>query len=93
MPPSPFLASVLLRSSVIWVGLRGMLFILFTLVVPSFAAAALIVGVTALLTTMEGRRRNEHVFLANLGVQVWFLALAAAVLPLVGELAVRLLRD
>ena len=93
MPPPPFLSSILLRSSIIWVGLRGMLFILFTLVVPSFAAAALIVGVTALLTTMEGRRRNEHVFLANLGVQVWSLALVAAVLPLVGELAVRLLRD
>jgi hypothetical protein len=89
---------------VVWACLRSALFILFALVVPEPPAAGLIVPVVpeppaaglivvlaAALTTWDGRRRNEHIFLANLGISLWPRVMLAGVLPLSGELAVRLL--
>jgi len=51
----------------------------------------LVVALTVGLTTWDGRRLSEHVFLANLGIPVWVLALAAAVPPLSCELTIRFL--
>jgi hypothetical protein len=97
--PHAFLRAIALRSLVVWACLRSALFILFALVVeppvalvvPEPPAAGLIVVLAAALTTWDGRRRNEHIFLANLGISLWPRAMLAGVLPLSGELAVRLL--
>lgn len=75
----------------IWLGVRGVAFLLFKLVDPAPPAAALLVVLVAGLTTWDGRRLSEHAFLANLGVPLWVLALAAAAPPLGLELAMGLL--
>jgi hypothetical protein len=91
MPPLPFLGQILLRSAIVWAGLRVALFILFNLVLPSGVVSCAIVALTVFLIGLDGRRRNEHVFLANLGVSTFPITVAAAVVPLGAELAVRLL--
>ncbi|HXS23659.1 MAG TPA: hypothetical protein VN719_05490 [Gemmatimonadales bacterium] len=51
---------------------------------PSALALALGVGALGLL---DARRRNEHRFLANLGISPFVIALLSTVPALVGELA------
>src|SRR5881397_4020541 len=89
--PAPFLRQILVRSILVWLGVRGAAFLLFGLTVPALPAAGLVVALTVGLTTWDGRRLSEHVFLANLGIPVWVLALAAAVPPLSCELTIRFL--
>ena len=89
--PVPFLRQILVRSILVWLGVRGAAFLLFGLTVPALPAAGLVVALTVGLTTWDGRRLSEHVFLANLGIPVWVLALAAAVPPLSCELTIRFL--
>jgi len=84
VPILAFLRGILLRSLVIWVSLRVALF-LFHVGPPALPTRVGIVLVTAFLTTFDGRRHGETLFLANLGIPEWRLAAVAAVLPLLLE--------
>lgn len=55
-------------------------------------ACALALGVGA-LGFLDARRRNEHRFLANLGISPIVIALICTIPPLVGELAIGVARS
>jgi hypothetical protein len=71
LPVQPFARALLLRSVVIWVGTR----IMFAIGgIPAGApllnlrTSVMAVAVVAILGLIDARRRNEDLFLANLGV-------------------------
>jgi hypothetical protein len=47
----------------------------------------LIIAVTVALVTLDGRRRNEHMFMANLGVSLPSLIAVSALPPTIMEIA------
>ncbi len=53
----------------------------------SLYLTVLIIAVTVALVTLDGRRRNEHLFMANLGVSLPTLITVAAIPPTVLEIA------
>ena len=94
LPGRPFAGALLGRAAVFWAGCR----LLVPLAVAVFSgsltarditeprpALAPIVGCLGLI---EARRRNEHIFLANLGVAQPAIALVSAAPALAGELAI-----
>jgi len=92
LPPFPFLSRILLRAAIVWIGFRGTLFLLFGLVVPTAIAAAAIIGITAVVVFLDLRRRTELVFLGNIGTGSAVIAVCATIMPLTGEIVVRLLQ-
>jgi hypothetical protein len=90
LPPPPFLHQILIRSLLVWAGLRAFGYLRARVIVPTIAAVMLTIVLVALLTALDGRRRNEPLFLANLGVTPWCLIILGGVVPLVAELLVRL---
>jgi hypothetical protein len=84
------------RASLVWLGLRAaMLALAGTLSGAGGASvdlysSVLIIVVTVALVLWDGRRRNEHLFLANLGVPLRALAIIAALPPLVLEMGLSL---
>ena len=86
LPPAPFLRIILLRSLLVWAGIRGFLYLRAGAIVPTPGAAAFTILLVAFLTVLDGRRRNEHLFLANLAVSRWTLIALGAVIPLGAEL-------
>ncbi len=50
-------------------------------------SSVLIIVVTVVVVALDGRRRNEHFFLANLGVSLPALLILAALPPTAMELA------
>lgn len=90
LPPSLFLRSILIRSLVVWAGLRAFGYFRVGVIVPTLGAVMLTIVLVAFLTALDGRRRNEPLFLANLGVTPWSLIILGGVVPLVAELLVRL---
>jgi len=89
LPPLPFLARILLRAAVVWVGLRGTLLLLFGLVIPVPLAAVAIAGIATLAVFLDLRRRHELLFLGNLGVSDVVIFGLSAVIPVAAEIAVR----
>ncbi len=91
-PTWTFARAILFRSFVVWAGIRAILLVLGSAlgggVRLSFHAAVLLIVVVAALTTLEGRRRNEHVFLANLRVPTFWLVLLAVVVPALLEILI-----
>ena len=96
LPPHPFLRAILLRSVVIWIGVRAAAS-LGTLMLPfriagqnpysiSPAAVIVVVLMTAALTRLDCDRHNETVFLANLGVRGATVFGLAALCPLLFQL-------
>ncbi len=91
-PTWTFARAILLRSFIVWAGIRATLLLLVTAlgggVRLSVRAALLLIVVTTALTIFEGRRRNEHIFLANLGVPTLWLVLLAAAVPALLEILI-----
>ena len=92
-----FAAAFLRRAAFLWVGVRLLFAVLVALNVDqlgppspvlSFRGALLVILLVAILGLLEARRRNEHVFLANLGVPQLVVAALSAVPALAGELLV-----
>jgi hypothetical protein len=96
LPPQPFLRAILLRSAVIWIGVR----LCATAVVrmapelplpgeepgPPFALSppviTAVIVLTAALTWIDCVRHNEVLFLTNLGVRRRTVVFFAGLLPL-----------
>lgn len=80
---APFRNAYLGRGVAIWVGVR-MLAAGFGIGDPNPAQELLILGLVGGLVAWDARRRNEDLFLANLGVPGWASAVlgALAALPL-----------
>jgi hypothetical protein len=104
MPPQPFLRAILLRSAVIWVGVRLSATAAVRMVPelvpgeeagPPYALApsviAAVVVLTTALTWLDCARHNEILFLTNLGVSRRTLALCAGLLPLLCSMTVAVL--
>jgi hypothetical protein len=66
--------------------------LLFGLVVPTPIAAAVIVGITMLAVFLDLRRRRELLFLGNLGIPDPVILALAALMPMTGEIVVRVLQ-
>lgn len=75
-----FRNAFLIRGMVVWGGLRLAMVVIPSGPLPMFAKAFLILMV-ALAVWMDARRRNETVFLANLGVPTHAIVLCAVILP------------
>ncbi|MBT8337240.1 MAG: hypothetical protein KJO11_11600 [Gemmatimonadetes bacterium] len=75
--------ALLLRGAAIWVGLRVMA-AWAGIGDPTVAQELFILALVGGLVVWDARRRNEHVWLANLGVSVWPMAVlgACGALPL-----------
>lgn len=67
--------------------MRGLLALVELLTPPGWAVVVLVAGLAA----YDARRRVETVWLANLGIPEWRLALIAALPPAVMEAAIGLL--
>ena len=103
MPPQPFLRAILLRSAVIWVGVRLSATAVVRMVPevpgeeagPPYALApsviAAVVVLTTALTWLDCARHNEILFLTNLGVSRRTLVLSAGLLPLLCSVMVAVL--
>lgn len=89
IPPPAFLRGLLVRSALIWLGIRGFLFFTRRFGPASVPASAAIVVVAVTFTILDERRRRQTVFLANLGISELALAVVAAVPPTVLELLAR----
>lgn len=90
LPPAPFFGRILVRSGIAWGAMRG--FVGFTPVRAHLAVSAslLLIAIAAWLALFFGRLRYEDLFLANLGVRGSVVAGCAVVVPVLGELAIRL---
>ncbi len=86
-PDRTFAWLTVIRAYVVWLALRAVMLVAGGLAVNLYASV-LAIGVTVGLVTLEGRRRNEHLFLANLGVSLPALLILAALPPTVMELAI-----
>ena len=87
LPDRSFLWRMVARACVVWLALR-VASLAPTGVLPiSLYVTVLVVVVTTALVTLDGRRRNEHMFLANLGVSLPTLFVLAAAPPTIMEIA------
>ncbi len=83
LPVQPFLRLLLQRAVGIWLGARLMLsFVAIPIDAPllNLRTSVVAVAVVAVLGLIDARRRNEDVFLANLGVG-YPVILAVAAIP------------
>ncbi len=88
LPSWTFVRAIFFRSLIVWVAIRAVLVAdSGDLQISVHAALLLIIAATA-LATLEGRRRNEHIFLANLRVPIFLLVLLAALLPALLEILI-----
>jgi hypothetical protein len=77
------------RAGIIWLGVRLVIAMLKAISLAPPAAVG-IVALVSWLTLLDGRRLHEDVFLGNLGVSEWPVAVAAAVPPALLEILVAL---
>ena len=97
LPDKSFLWRMVARACVVWLALRvaslaptGGLWASIPRAAGlpiSLYVTVLVVVVTTALVTLDGRRRNEHMFLANLGVSLPTLFVLAAAPPTIMEIA------
>ncbi len=74
-----------MNSALIWVGVRGLLFLV-TQLWAGWQLACSVVALTAALAVLDLRRRNEHVWLENMGVSRVMVAGLAFAPPVALEL-------
>ena len=103
LPPQPFLRAILLRSTVIWIGVRLAATAAVRMVpelpgaepAPPYAVAPPVIAAVIILTTaltwLDCARHNEVLFLTNLGVSRRTLVFLAGLLPLLFSLTVAVL--
>ncbi len=87
-PDRTFTWLTVFRAFVVWLALRIVSLAAGVGLVVDLYASVLIIVVTVALVTLDGRRRNEHLFLANLGVSLTALLILAGLPPAVMELAI-----
>lgn len=87
-PTWTFARAILIRSFIVWAGIRAFLLLLGSGVRLGLHASLLLIVVVAALTTLDGRRRNEHIFLANLRVPTFWLVFLAVVVPALLEILI-----
>ncbi len=87
-PSWPFVRATLFRSFIVWAAIRAVLVAESGDLQISIHAAFLLIMAATALATFEGRRRNEHVLLANLGVPLFVLVYLAAAVPMLLELVI-----
>lgn len=81
LPHPGYLRQVAVRSALMWLGMKG---ILFLILFPSSGLAAALqptLGIPAVLVWLDRRRAREQVLHANLGAEeawIWAAALAVA---------------
>ena len=85
LPHKAFTRRMLLNSALIWVGLRGLLFLVAGLW-AGWQLACGVVTLTTVLAVLDLRRRNEHLWLENLGVARLMVVGIAFTPPLLLEL-------
>lgn len=78
----------LVRSFAVWVGLRAAL-AAGGLVSPGPVVRFLLLALVVTAVALDARRRQEHLFLGNLGIPAWTPALLATPVPLLAELLLR----
>jgi hypothetical protein len=86
LPHKAFAHRLLVNSALIWVGVRGFLFLVAQLW-TGWQLACGVVALTTVLAVLDIRRRNEHLWLENLGVARLMVAGIAFAPPVVLELA------
>ena len=86
LPARRFLGVILVRSCVIWLGVRGALAILGHVRLDGPAPAGVVLVAVA-LCRLESLRSGESLFLQNLGVPPWVVMSLTAVCPVLFELA------
>jgi hypothetical protein len=74
----------LLRSLILWAALRGA-FLVFEIIEIGANAKVGIVVIVVTAVYLDARRRDEELFLANLGISGRWIALAAIPVPLLLE--------
>ena len=73
-----------LRGLAAWVGVR-LLAAAAKLITMNLAQSVLVVAVVALAVWLDARRRREDLFLANLGIPAWAIAVGALPFPILLE--------
>lgn len=89
-PPRRFARALVVRSAVIWLGLRAGVAGLGG-VSLDWPAATAVIAIAVWLTGLDARRLNEDGFLANLGVPFGALLATAAIAPTALETTAALL--
>lgn len=92
LPPAAFLGRIVGRSAIAWGALRGVVGFLPGGADLAVRTSLLLIVIAAWLALFFGRRRNEPLFLANLGVRRGVIAGCALLVPVLGEVAVRIVR-
>jgi hypothetical protein len=82
---SGFREALLLRGALVWLSLR-LAAAFFGIVDANTAVKLLILGTVAIVVYLDARRRDEDLFLANLGISGPAISVAALPVPLLAEL-------
>jgi hypothetical protein len=90
LPGWTFTRLILARSLIVWFGIRLSMLGLGSGLDLDYRVSFLLVLVAIVLASFEGRRRNEHLFLGNLGVSVAALMVIAAIPPFILEVILEL---
>lgn len=83
----PFRNAYLFRGAAMWVGIRGA-FLVFRIVTIGLLVKLGVLVVIGLVVYVDARRRDEDLFLGNLGVSRYWIAAAALPIPAVLEFLV-----
>lgn len=89
-PDRRFISRMVVRACLVWLALRVAVLALEGGASVDLYTSVVIVTVTVALVLLDGRRRNEHMFLANLGVPLPALLIIATLPPVVLEVALSL---
>ena len=87
LPDRVFTVALLRRALFLWVGIKAF-FVAAAGNESSARTAFLTVLLVGFLGLLDSRRRNEHIFWANLGVAPWMLAALSSIPAMAGELVV-----
>jgi hypothetical protein len=87
LPHRTFIVGLVKRALFLWVGIKAIvtLFLASTGGKATVRTAIVIVLLVGFLSLLDARRRNEHIFWANLGVAPWTLAALASIPAVAGE--------
>lgn len=85
LPARPFLRAILVRSTILWVGIRFAM-VWFDVVRFTPLAVVVLLGAVIAAVLVDAHKRNEALLLADLGYSRWPVAVAAGAWVLLLEL-------